>query len=159
MRWWSVVLAVALGCKQGLPSPAEIADQGWAAHELVVAAGEAQPTCAGAGAAMQRVFAEHRQAFVDAMALDRDKARLEAATTYLEAHADRYADLETRMEALQIAARPNRPCRRPSRRWRTRSRVRQMSTDDEDFAAMLAESEAEHPAPSARRSEIRSRAR
>ena len=100
MRWWALVLAVALGCKQGPPSPAEVADQGWAAHELVVAAGEAQPTCAGAGAAMQRVYVEHRQAFVDAMALDRDKARLEAATTYLEAHADRYADLETRMEAL-----------------------------------------------------------
>ncbi len=97
---WAVAWIVLLGCKQGPPSPAEVADHGWAAHELVVAAGEGQPTCAGAGAAMQRVFVEHRQAFVDAMALDHDKARLEEATTYLEAHADRYADLETRMEAL-----------------------------------------------------------
>lgn len=99
MRWPLFVL-VALGCKQGPPSPAEVADRGWSAHEQVVSAGEGQPTCAGAGAAMQRVFVENRQAFVDAMALDRDKARLEEATSYLEAHADRYADLESRMEAL-----------------------------------------------------------
>jgi len=97
---WSLVLVLVLGCKQGPPSPAEIADRGWAAHEKVVAAGEHEPTCAGAGAAMQRVFVENRQAFVDAMTLDRDKKQLEEATEYLEAHADRYADLETRMEAL-----------------------------------------------------------
>lgn len=97
---WSLAWIVLLGCKQGPPSPAEIADRGWAAHERVIAAGEAQPTCAGAGAAMQRLFVEDRQAFVDAIGLDRDKARLEEATSYLEAHADRYADLETRMEAL-----------------------------------------------------------
>ena len=66
----------------------------------MISAGEHEATCAGAGAAMQRVFAANRQAFVDAMALDRDKTRLAEATTYLEAHEDRYADLETRMEAL-----------------------------------------------------------
>jgi hypothetical protein len=94
-----VVLALA-ACKQGPPSAAEVADRGWAAHELVIGAGEREATCAGAGAAMQRVFVANRQAFVDAMALDRDKERLAEATEYLEQHDDRYADLETRMEAL-----------------------------------------------------------
>lgn len=79
----------------------EITERGWAAHELVVAAGEAQPTCAGAGAAMQRVFVANRQAFVDAIALDRDRARLEQATAYIEAHQARYLGLEERMEKLQ----------------------------------------------------------
>ena len=66
------LLAAGLaGCKRG-PSPADIADRGWRAHELVVAAGEHAATCAEAGAAMQRVFAEHRQAFVDAVARDND---------------------------------------------------------------------------------------
>ena len=92
------------GCKDHAPSTAEaaaqIADRGWHAHELVVAAGEAAKTCAEAGVAMQRVFVAHRQDFVDAIALDKDKDRLRAATDYLEAHQDRYADLETRMEAL-----------------------------------------------------------
>jgi len=93
------VLAVA--CRStDKPTPAEIADRGWTAHERVVAAGEGEATCAGAGAAMQRVVAQNRQAFVDAMALDRDKQALAEATAYLEAHADRYADLETRMAAL-----------------------------------------------------------
>ena len=87
------------GCKRG-PSPAEIADRGWRAHELAVAAGERAATCAEAGAAMQRVVAEHRQAFVDAVALDSDLDKLGAATDYIEAHKDRYADLETRMVAL-----------------------------------------------------------
>lgn len=98
---WPLIFVVALGaCKPSPPSPAEIADRGWSAHELVVTAGEHEATCAGAGAAMQRVFVEHRQAFVDAMALDRDKARLAEATEYLEQHDDRYSDLEARMEAL-----------------------------------------------------------
>ena len=87
-------------CKDRPPSAAEIADHGWRAHELVVAAGERAATCAEAGPAMQRVFTENRQAFVDAMALDRDRKRLIEATDYLEAHQDRYADLETRMTAL-----------------------------------------------------------
>lgn len=100
MKWLPALVLVA-ACKQGgPPSPAEITDRGWTAHELVVTAGEHEATCAGAGAAMQRVFAQNRQAFVDALALDRDKRALEAATEYIEAHADRYADLETRMEAL-----------------------------------------------------------
>jgi hypothetical protein len=97
----SLLGAVGLvGCKERPPSAAEIADRGWGAHELVVAAGEHAATCAEAGAAMQRVFVAHRQEFVDAMALDRDPRRLIEATDYLEAHQDRYADLETRMTAL-----------------------------------------------------------
>ena len=94
------LLAAGLaGCKRG-PSPADIADRGWRAHELVVAAGEHAATCAEAGAAMQRVFAEHRQAFVDAVALDNDLEKLSEATDFIEAHKDRYNDLETRMTAL-----------------------------------------------------------
>jgi hypothetical protein len=88
------------GCQGGKPSAAEITDRAWRAHERVVAAGEQAPTCAEAGAAMQRVFAEHRQAFVDGLLLDRDRARLEQATAYLEAHEGRYRDLEARMDAL-----------------------------------------------------------
>ena len=88
------------GCKAGEPSAAETADRAWRAHELVVAAGEREPTCAAAGAAMQRAFAAHRQAFVEGIKLDRDRARLEAATAYLEQHAGRYKDLEDRMAAL-----------------------------------------------------------
>ena len=87
-------------CKDHAPSPAEVADRGWHAHELVVAAGERAATCAQAGIAMQKVFSEHRQEFVDAIALDRDRQRLAEATEFLEAHQDRYADLETRMTAL-----------------------------------------------------------
>lgn len=89
-----------VACKDRPPSAAEIADRGWGAHELVVTAGEHAATCAAAGPAMQRVFTAQRQAFVEAMALDRDKQRLIEATDYLEAHQDRYADLETRMAAL-----------------------------------------------------------
>lgn len=81
-------------------SPAEITERAWAAHGKVIAAGEQARTCAEAGPAMQAAFVANRQAFVDAMALDRDKARLEAAAAYLEANAQRYRDLETRMEAL-----------------------------------------------------------
>jgi hypothetical protein len=97
---WCLLACAAAACKDRAPSPAEIADRGWQAHERVVAAGERGATCAEAGAAMQRAFDEHRQAFVDAMALDRDRERLREATDYMEAHADRYADLETRMTAL-----------------------------------------------------------
>lgn len=77
-----------------------ITDRAWRAHEQVVAAGERAPSCAEAGAAMQRTFVTLRQAFVDAMALDRDKAQLAAAAAYIEANEGRYADLETRMGAL-----------------------------------------------------------
>jgi hypothetical protein len=96
-------IVVAAACKDTPREPTveEITDRGWAAHDLVVSAGEAQPTCAGAGAAMQKVFVANRQAFVDAMALDRDKARLERATAYIEANQARYLDLEDRMVKLQ----------------------------------------------------------
>jgi hypothetical protein len=103
VRWIaaSLLAGVALAaCKARAASPGEIADRGWRAHELVVSAGERGATCAEAGAAMQRVFAEHHQAFADAVALDRDRDRLSEATDYIEAHHDRYADLETRMIAL-----------------------------------------------------------
>ena len=66
----------------------------------MIAAGERATSCAEAGPAMQQVFAAHRQEFVDAIALDQDHDRLRQATEYLEAHQDRYADLETRMEGL-----------------------------------------------------------
>lgn len=96
------LLLLALACRNGIdpPTAAEITARAWDAHALVIAAGERAPTCAEAGAAMQKVVAEHRQAFVDAIALDRDKARLAEATAYIEANGRRYADLETRMEAL-----------------------------------------------------------
>jgi hypothetical protein len=94
-----VVIAVVAACHRA-PTAAEIADRGWEAHELVVASGEHAKTCAEAGTAMQRMFSEHRQAFVDALALDNAPDRLAEATAYLEAHQDRYADLEARMEAL-----------------------------------------------------------
>jgi hypothetical protein len=97
---WLLGVVGLAACKARSPSAADIADRGWHAHELVVAAGEHAATCAEAGPAMQRVFTEQRQAFVDAMALDRDRQRLIEATDYLEAHQERYADLETRMTAL-----------------------------------------------------------
>ena len=104
MTCWLLGSVWLSSCKDHAPSraerAAEIADRGWRAHELVIAAGEAARTCAEAGPAMQRVFAGHRQDFVDAIALDKDKDQLRAATDFLEAHQDRYADLETRMEAL-----------------------------------------------------------
>ena len=93
------VLAAACRDTSG-PTPEDIVDRGWRAHELVVRAGEREATCAAAGAAMQREFTANRQAFVDAMALDRDRARLAQATAYLEKHEQRYGDLETRMLGL-----------------------------------------------------------
>lgn len=97
----AVAFLLLLGCgRSGPPSPAEITDRAWKAHGIVIAAGERAATCADAGAAMQQAFVEHRQAFVDAFALDKDRAKLAEATAYLEANQRRYADLETRMEAL-----------------------------------------------------------
>jgi hypothetical protein len=95
--------AIALASCKDRPasSPEEIVTRGWRAHELVIAAGERAPTCAEAGLAMQRVYVEHRRDFIDAVALDNDRERLRRATDYLEAHERDYADLETRMEALE----------------------------------------------------------
>jgi hypothetical protein len=93
------ILGIAPACRKD-PSAAEITERAWQAHGAVVAAGEQAGTCAQAGPAMQAAFTANRQAFVDAMALDRDKAKLQEATAYLEAHEQRYRDLETRMEAL-----------------------------------------------------------
>jgi hypothetical protein len=100
--WLLAIIWMSPGCggKADAPSPAEITDRSWHAHELVIAAGEAAKTCTDAGPAMQRVFAQHRQAFADAMALDSDKQRLREATEYIEVHEARYKDLEDRMEAL-----------------------------------------------------------
>ncbi|MDX2092668.1 MAG: hypothetical protein SFX73_32685 [Kofleriaceae bacterium] len=93
------VLGISFACRKDA-TPAEITERAWHAHSLVIAAGEQAKTCAEAGPAMQAAFTANRQAFVDAMALDRDKAKLEAATAYLEANEQRYRDLDTRMEAL-----------------------------------------------------------
>jgi hypothetical protein len=98
--WIFALAAAAAGCQGGPPSAAEIADRAWRAHELVVAAGEQAATCAEAGPSMQRVFAEHRQAFVDGLALDRNRKKLEEATEFLASHEGRYRDLEARMDAL-----------------------------------------------------------
>lgn len=95
-----LVLWVA-GCRRDHePTPAELADRSWRAHGAVVAAGEAAKTCAEAGVAMQREFTAHRQAFIDAMAIDKDKEKLAAATDFIEKNEARYNDLETRMQAL-----------------------------------------------------------
>ena len=100
--WLLAIIWASPGCggKADAPSPAEIADRGWRAHEIVIAAGENAKDCAAAGAAMQRAFAEHRQAFVDAMSLDSDKQRLAEATDFIEKHEDRYRTIEARMDAL-----------------------------------------------------------
>jgi hypothetical protein len=98
-RW--LLLCALFACRKDDPtSPEAITARAWDAHGIVIAAGEQARTCAEAGAAMQAAFVAHREAFVDAIALDRDRARLEAATAYLEAHGARYHDLETRMAAL-----------------------------------------------------------
>jgi len=96
----AAAVALAAGSCKDPSSPAAIADRAWRAHEIVVAAGERAPSCAEAGAAIQRAFAEHRQAFVDGLALDRDRAKLEQAADYLARHEGRYRDLEDRMAAL-----------------------------------------------------------
>lgn len=98
-----VFLLVLLGCDRGGRSeatPAELTDRSWTAHAAVVAAGEAAKTCAEAGAAMQREFIARRPAFVDAMAIDKDKAKLQQAADFIEKNEGRYRDLETRMAAL-----------------------------------------------------------
>lgn len=101
MRRVVPLLLLVLGCRQeNDPTPAEVTDRAWRAHAEVVAAGEAAKTCADAGAAMQSAFVARRQAFVDAMALDKDKAKLEQATDFIEKNEGRYKDLETRMTAL-----------------------------------------------------------
>lgn len=99
VRTWLVVVALA-ACSPGRETPAELADRAWRAHERVIAAGERAPSCAAAGPAMRAIFAVHRQAFVDSVALTRDRAQLEAATDYLAAHQDRYEDIESRMIGL-----------------------------------------------------------
>ncbi|MBA3538447.1 MAG: hypothetical protein H0T79_02360 [Deltaproteobacteria bacterium] len=79
---------------------AYVAERGWEAHAIVVRLGERATTCAEAGDVMDRAITRHRKAFVDAMALDGDRERLAQATTYLEAHQNRYRELEARMVAL-----------------------------------------------------------
>jgi hypothetical protein len=105
VRWtftcWLLGSLWLSSCKDHAPSPAEIADRGWHAHDLVITAGENAKSCAEAAVAMQRVYAEHKDELVAAYDLERDKARLQEATEFLEAHQDRYGDLDTRLEALQ----------------------------------------------------------
>ena len=102
MRRWLVIVLLLHACKGSgaSASPADITARAWEAHALVIGAGERAKTCAEAGPAMQQVVADHRQAFVDAMRLDNDKAQLAAATAYIEANESRYKDLDTRMAAL-----------------------------------------------------------
>jgi hypothetical protein len=97
-----VLLAILLwsGCKADAPSPAAITARAWRAHEIVIAAGENAKTCAEAGVAMQAAFAANRQAFVDAVALDSDKAKLAEAADYIEKHDDKYKVIEARMQLL-----------------------------------------------------------
>lgn len=95
----SLLFSAAIACS-GSPSAAEIADRGWRAHERVIEAGERAATCAEAGAAMQRVFGEHRRAFAEALALEADRAKHAEARGFMAANERRYRDLETRMIAL-----------------------------------------------------------
>lgn len=96
-----VVLVLVAACERDSgPTASEITDRAWTAHAAVVAAGEAAMTCAEAGVVMQREFVARRQAFVDAIALDRDRAKLQQATDFIEKNEGRYNDLETRMTAL-----------------------------------------------------------
>jgi hypothetical protein len=98
----SGLLAIFLwsGCKTDAPSPAEITKRAWRAHEIVIAAGENASTCAEAGVAMQTAFVANRQAFVDAIALDSDKAKLSEAADYIEKHDETYKVIEARMQVL-----------------------------------------------------------
>ncbi len=94
------VIMALTACSAHRDTPEDIAERGWDATELVVAAGEGAPTCSAAGVAMQRTFTDHRAAFVDAMELERDPDRLAAASEFIAANGQRYADLDLRMEAL-----------------------------------------------------------
>ena len=100
--WLLAIIWMFPGCggNADAPSPAEITERAWRAHEIVIAAGENAKTCAEAGTAMQAAFAKHRQAFVDALALDRDKQKLSQAADYIEKQGERYHTIEVRMEAL-----------------------------------------------------------
>lgn len=98
--WLLAIVWMFPGCEADAPSPAEITERAWRAHEIVLAAGENAGSCADAGAAMQAAFAKHRQAFVDGLALGRDKARLARAADYIAAHGDRYHLIDVRMAAL-----------------------------------------------------------
>jgi len=91
---------LAAACDDHAPSPAEIVDLSWRAHELVIGAGERAHTCAAAAAAMRAVLVLARDALAAGMALEDDPVRFEAARRYLEQHAARYEDLDTRMAAL-----------------------------------------------------------
>lgn len=84
----------------GSPSPAQIAERGWAATERVIAAGERAPTCALAGTAMRPLAEAHREDFIAAADLTSNRDRLAAAADYMTARQDLYRDLETRMTAL-----------------------------------------------------------
>jgi hypothetical protein len=105
LRWLvlsvaTVVAVGATGCKDTGGSAADITQRAWDAHSAVIGAGEAARTCAEAGPAMQKEIAARRDLFVAAVALDNDRQKLAEATAWIEAHEDRYKDLETRMAAL-----------------------------------------------------------
>jgi hypothetical protein len=79
---------LAVACDRA-PSPAEIVDRSWRAHELVIRAGERAATCTAAAAAMRAVFALTRDAFAEARLLERDPGRFADATAYLQQHTTR----------------------------------------------------------------------
>jgi hypothetical protein len=95
-----LALLLCSACKADPPSPTAITERAWRAHEVVIAAGENAKTCADAGVAMQAAFAANRQAFVDAVTLDSDKAKLSEAADYIEKHDERYKVIEARMQVL-----------------------------------------------------------
>jgi hypothetical protein len=99
----SLVLAFALAAcgKSGAPTPGQVVERGWDAHEAVVAAGEHAASCPEVGAAMRRALGEHHAALADAFELDRDPAQLEKLVDFLEAHQDRLDELARRSDALR----------------------------------------------------------
>ncbi len=91
-----------LGCGSShAPTPGDVVERGWDAHEAVIAAGERAATCADAGAAMQRELRDRRPALAAAVALDRDPDQLAKLVDFLEAHQDRLDELARRTDAVR----------------------------------------------------------
>lgn len=96
------LLTILLACGSSrAPTPGEIVERGWDAHEAVIAAGERAATCADAGAAMQRELRDRRPALLAAVAIDRDADQLEKLADFLEAHQDRLDELARRTDAVR----------------------------------------------------------
>ncbi|HEY4240019.1 MAG TPA: hypothetical protein VGM88_09400 [Kofleriaceae bacterium] len=95
----ALLLLVFCSCSRD-NSPGAVAQRGWHAHDLVLRAGEAAPSCAAAGPAMQAVLVEQRQVLLDAVALEADKDRVSEAADYIAGHPDDFPDLDDRTEAF-----------------------------------------------------------